>query len=289
MNLPMQPDEDAVRLMMARLEDRAQRRVVEHRGTRVVWRRFGNGPPRVMLHGGHGSWLHWIRNVDALSRDHALWLPDMPGYGDSDALEGDPRAQDRMERLVDVVCATLDTLVGSSTPVDLGGFSFGGLAAALVAARRGQVRRLALIGAGGHAGARRQTIDLVDWRRLDDRNERLAAFARNLVPFMIHDARRADAMALAIHASACERTRFRSKEIALAGGLREALDRVEAPVLLLWGEHDVTAVPREIGAHLVQGHARRRFEIVPDAGHWAQYEAADAVNARLCGWFDPAG
>jgi pimeloyl-ACP methyl ester carboxylesterase len=191
-----------------------------------------------------------------------------------------------MHRLVEALAETLDVLVGRSTPVDLCGFSFGGLAAARVAAKRGHVRRLALIGAGGHGGPRRQTIELVDWR-LPDRADRLAALARNLVPFMLNDARRSDALALAVHERSCLQTRFRSKEIARAGGLPEALDRVDAPVLLLWGEHDVTAVPTEVGTRLAAGRADRRFDVVPDTGHWAQYESPDVVNALLREWFGP--
>jgi pimeloyl-ACP methyl ester carboxylesterase len=59
-----------------------------HEGVRVRWRRFGTDttqPPLVLLHGGHGSWMHWLRNAEALSAGRTLWLPDMPGFNDSDA------------------------------------------------------------------------------------------------------------------------------------------------------------------------------------------------------------
>jgi pimeloyl-ACP methyl ester carboxylesterase len=31
----------------------------------VVWRSWGSGPPLLLLHGLHGSWMHWVRNVAA--------------------------------------------------------------------------------------------------------------------------------------------------------------------------------------------------------------------------------
>jgi len=208
----------------------------------------------------------------------------MPSFGASDALEGHPHAADRMPRFVEAIARTMDELVGAHTDVDLCGFSFGGFTAASLAAKRGRIRKLGLLGAGAHGGARRQSVDLVDWR-LPDRDAKLAALRRNLVPFMLHDERRSDALALAIHEWSCVQTRFRSKAIAQAGGLPEALNRITAPMLLAWGEHDVTAVPDEVGLRLASGHPNRVFRVVKDAGHWAQYEQAGAVNALLLDWF----
>ncbi len=56
----------------------------------TIWRRWGEGPPLVLLHGGAGSWTHWIRNIDALAADRTLWIPDLPGLGDS-PLPPEPR------------------------------------------------------------------------------------------------------------------------------------------------------------------------------------------------------
>jgi pimeloyl-ACP methyl ester carboxylesterase len=130
---------------IARLEHLGSRHEVMHGGRRMVWRRFGDGPHLVLVHGGHGSWLHWVRNIDALSRHHTLWLPDMPSYGESDSLADDTGAAgDRMERLVDSISVGLRSLVGPDIRFDLAGFSFGGFIAARVAAR-GLARRLALL------------------------------------------------------------------------------------------------------------------------------------------------
>jgi hypothetical protein len=33
----------------------------------TVWHSWGDGEPLVLLHGGSGSWTHWLRNVQALA------------------------------------------------------------------------------------------------------------------------------------------------------------------------------------------------------------------------------
>ena len=38
------------------------------------WREWGRGETLVLLHGGFGSWLHWVRNIEALSaRESSPW------------------------------------------------------------------------------------------------------------------------------------------------------------------------------------------------------------------------
>lgn len=96
-----------------------------------------------------------------------------------------------------------------------------------------------------------------------------------------------DRLAVEIHTQACARTRFRSKEISRAGGLFDTLAGYREPVLMLWGEHDVTADSAILAAQHRDLDARRRIEVVADAGHWVQYEQAADVNTRLRTWLDP--
>ncbi|MCY1195006.1 4,5:9,10-diseco-3-hydroxy-5,9,17-trioxoandrosta-1(10),2-diene-4-oate hydrolase [compost metagenome] len=252
--------------------------------TQVVWRQFGQGSPLVLVHGGHGSWMHWIRNIEALSREHTLWVPDMPGFGESGTPDGDPHAADRFERLIAALAAGLESLLGPTSRFGLAGFSFGGLVAAHLAARLPNVERLALLGSAGHGGPRRQAVEMVNWRT-DDRDQMLAALRHNLSALMLHDQACVDALAVDLHECMCKATRFHSKALSRRPLLGEALSGFSGPTLLLWGEHDVTAQPVEAAQQLASGALHRDWCLVPGAGHWVQYERPQEVNQLLLRWF----
>jgi pimeloyl-ACP methyl ester carboxylesterase len=54
--------------------------------TQVRYVHEGNGPALVLVHGGGtgSSWQVWKQNIPALSRDHSVFVPDLPGFGNSD-------------------------------------------------------------------------------------------------------------------------------------------------------------------------------------------------------------
>lgn len=267
------------------LEQRAHLEWTRVAEGRVAWRRFGAGSPLVLLHGGHGSWLHWVRNIDDLCRaGHQVLVPDMPGFGDSDAPAGGPHGPDRLGRLVAMLAAGLDDRLGAGMPFDLAGFSFGGLVAAHLVATRPGVRRLALLGPAGHGSPRRPREPLHDWR-VPDPAAMHAALRHNLQAHMLADARRVDELALEVHERSCRRTRFHSKDLALAASLREVLAGSRVPVLLLFGEHDVTATPTEAASSLASIGPWWQGVVEPDAGHWVQFEQPESVNRRLAAWF----
>lgn len=267
---------------VARLERLAQRHDVTVDGRSVAWRRLGRGQPLVLLHGGHGSWLHWARNLEFLAQHHEAWAADLPGYGDSD-----PVAGTSLDDLVDATRQSLDALLGAATPVRLVGFSFGGLVAATLASRRPAVSHLALLGPAGHGGARRPRGSLKSWKDLAIGSaDWLEVMRHNLWVHMVHDASRVDDLAMQVHGQSCLATRFHSKWISRAGGLHQVLDAYPGPVLLAWGEHDVTADPASAGSQLAARQPRREVVVVEDAGHWVQYEQADRVNALLRQWME---
>ncbi len=253
-------------------------------GQNIVWRRFGQGMPIVLLHGGHGNWLHWARNLSALAARYTVWVPDLPGYGDSTV------SQERtLATMVALLRQSLGQLVGPDAPVGVVGFSFGGLVAASLATERTAVSCLALLGPAGHGGERRPKGELRNWKPAFERGDLSEfdnAMRHNLLMHMLHDAGSIDATALAIHTQACLKTRFHSKRISRSAELPHLLARYVGPLLLAWGEHDVTAHPDAASSLLMQRLGPSSSLVIPGSGHWVQYEAADEVNSLLLKWFD---
>ena len=274
----------AIHPEIARIEALSTRRDLVHDGTRVVWRRFGDHPerpPLVLLHGGHGSWMHWLRNIEALSARHTLLLPDLPGYFDSDVPREPEEGETPVQPLLEALSGTLDQIVGRDAVIDLGGFSFGGLVGAKFAASRGHVRKLVLFGSGGHGTMRRLNIEMINWRSAPDRSKEIEALRHNLAALMLRDAAGIDDVAFQIHDLSCHATRFRSKDVSTGGGLQDALDALTATQqLLIWGEFDVTADPPTV-LKLLLDRPERRGKVIDGAGHWVQYERAGRTNETV--------
>ena len=244
----------------------------------LVWRRWGSGPALVLLHGGTGSWTHWIRNIPVLGEAHTLWVPDMPGFGDSAA----PPKGSRIEALAGIVANGIAKVAGG--PVDLVGFSFGGLVAGhLAAAHPELVRRLVLVGAGGLGLRHHQKLPLLAWRHLKSDAERAAAHRHNLAILMLWDEAKIDALALYIQSQNARRSRINSGPYSRGDVLLEPLSRVQVPVAGIWGRYDSTTVGRlaEVEPLLKRANPASTLTIIEDAGHWAIYEQPEAANAAL--------
>lgn len=246
----------------------------------MVWRSWGAGPILVLLHGGYGAWTHWIRNIEALADRYTVIAPDMPGLGES-AMPDEPYSA---ESLAAVMVDGLTELLPIDATIQIVGFSFGGVLGGHVAAQLGtRVRSLLLVGAGGFGPPQPEMSDLQRARPGITPNELAALQKRNLGVLMFADPARIDDLAVALQTVNAPRGRIRSRPIAWTDTLLRALPAVAGRVDALWGARDVTAVPYldERAARLCAVRPEARIEIIPDAGHWVQYEAATEFNARL--------
>ncbi|MET0238767.1 MAG: alpha/beta fold hydrolase [Sphingobium sp.] len=267
--------------IVAAYDARAQRFETPCGDGMMVWRRWGSGPPVLLAHGSHGAWSHWIANIDALAATRTVWAPDLPGFGES--------AMPPVEGHDGISAALADGLravAGDAVPMDVVGFSFGGVALAWFAAAHPElVRRLILVGTGGLATPQGE-ISLGRVRGLEGA-EREAAGRANLLGLMIHHPESVDALALYLQELNGFRGRLRASSLVLPDRLLAALPRVGAQVDAIWAEHD-----RPHPDPAVQEAALRSvrpdvdFRVVADAGHWVMYERAEAFNAVLLAMLD---
>ena len=267
---------------MAVLRARAQRTETPCGDGVLAWHRWGpaDGRPVLLLHGGSGSWTHWVRNIEPLARaGHAVCVPDLPGFGES---APPPDGQDA-DVLPGWLEGGLQALVGS-TPVDLVGFSFGALVAGLWAqARPSRVARLVLVGSPGLSADRLPPLDLRRWDDLPAGAAREAVHRHNLLQLMLARAESASALAVALHAANVERDRLRKRRLMLTDLMAQLLPDLRCPVWGLWGAQDVLYRHRLplIAQVLARAPRFQSLDIVPQAGHWVQFEAAEAFNAAL--------
>jgi pimeloyl-ACP methyl ester carboxylesterase len=265
---------------VARIDATGLRREVDCGDGVMVWRVFGDGPPLVLFHGGHGSWTHWIRNIPALARHYTLYVMDLPGFGESDAPPG-PVDGAEMAR---IVCDSIDAVIPAPARYDIAGFSFGGIVGGLVAARHGErVGQIVIIGSsglglpsGGFTGLRKWTPDMPD-------DALMEVHRNNLGVIMIADPAHIDDLALHLQKENTLSARAKSSAIARSDALRRALPDIRARVICLAGEHDVYVVRNleERKKLFKEVQPEAPFRMVPGAGHWALYEAPDEFNAML--------
>lgn len=245
----------------------------------MVWRTWGEGEPAVLLHGGSGSWMHWIRTIPALAERYEVWAPDLPGLGES-AMPPSPHVP---EICGEVVADGIRQLFEGTQRPDLVTFSFGAHVGVFTAMALGaRLRSMTIIGCAALGLPHRRANFLkeepgMSWRERDE------VHRKNLQILMIAEPSRIDDLAIYIQAKNIDSARFRSRAFAGGDEVRRMLPHVRLPLKAIWGEKDQIALPSVEARFdvLREAHPELDARIVPDAGHWVAYEQPDVFNATL--------
>ena len=267
------------------LAARAERRTTTCGTGDLVWHVWGEArpgvAPLVLLHGGSGSWTHWVRNIEPLlAAGRQLWVPDLPGFGAS-AL---PPSGTDADALVAPLHAGLQALTGGQ-PVDLVGFSFGGMTAGmLLAAYPALAQRLVLVGAPAMGVVPKRQFELKAWRHLADPLQQLEVHRSNLAALMLHDPQQIEGLALELHVANMQFDRMPRRRLSGTDILARSLQRVACPVHAIYGRHDVLYRDYIFQLEAAYGAAARDFRgmtLIDGAGHWVQFEQPEAFDAAL--------
>jgi pimeloyl-ACP methyl ester carboxylesterase len=241
----------------------------------------GKGPAVLLLHAFPLRRSMWEPQVEALATAHRVVSFDAPGFGGSQLDDVAPLA---MERIADDGAGLLDQLWIDKAVVH--GCSMGGYAAFAFARRHPkrlaglvlQDTRAAADTSEGRAGRAALAARVLE--------EGATAVVDALLPKLLGETSHRERPALV--ATLKERILATSPR-ALANALyglaaradsRAMLPAISVPTLVLVGEEDANVTPDEAKA-MAAAIPGARFEVIPRAGHLANLENPDAVNAAL--------
>ena len=241
-----------------------------------VWNQAA-GNPLVLLHGGSGSWNHWVRNVLPLSHDRAVWALDTPGMGDSDL---PPNAEDA-DDVAQPLTQGLEALFQHQA-IDLVGFSFGGLMAGFLAAQQpDRVKRIVLVGVPG-LGLFNGIKTMRGFKAGMTKQERMEVHRNNLLAIMLHDEKHITQELLEMQEHNVLRDRLRKRRIARSDAMLALQQQWTCEVHGIWGERDALYQGTlHLIPELLADCRLKHFHVIQGAGHWAQFEDAEAFNKTL--------
>jgi pyruvate dehydrogenase E2 component (dihydrolipoamide acetyltransferase) len=250
-------------------------------GRAIRYLRRGEGEQQaVLIHGFGGDLTTWLFNHEALATpDRSVYALDLPGHGGSAKDVG----SGSLEELAGATGAALDAL--GLGRIHLVGHSLGGAVAASLALERPEraasVTLVASAGLGPEINGEfiRGFVEAEGRRELKPVLELLFAnpgvVTREFVEEVLRT-KRLDGVAEALQAIAGSCFPGGRQALALADRLAET----DTPLLAIWGAEDKIVPP----AHAAALPKRAQVEVLVDAGHMPQMEAAHEVN-RLIGEF----
>jgi pimeloyl-ACP methyl ester carboxylesterase len=243
-------------------------------GTRIAYRRSGEGPPLVLVHGTTGAHWSFSRLVPTLVDRFTVYAIDRCGRGDS----GD-RVEYAIEREFEDVAAVVDSI---DEPANLFGHSFGAtvaLGAALLA--RNLYKLVVYEPAPGISAVASGDLERIeDLVARGERDEALVYALRSfgLAPGEIEELRASPTWSDRVAGAHTVAREVRAEEAYRVDA--ERFQELAVPVLLLLGEKSPDWAPEgteRIRAVLPDA----RVAMLPDQGHMATVTAPELVAGEL--------
>lgn len=256
------------------IEQSSKKIFIKSQDTKICWRSWGEGKPIIFLHGGYGSWAHWIKQAIPFSKTYNVLIPDMPGFGESDDLP----LPHTPEKIASNIADTLQELISKDVQPIICGFSFGGLIAGHLSynlIERGiNPEKLILVGPGGLGAKRGEMKNMIPRHSKMTEEEVYQAHKTNLEILMMHDKKKVDEWSVHIQKQNTDAHRIKSRPISSTDTLARVLKKQNIPLYVLWGEKDAS-----VGIYLEDRMAilrnvnnKVRFHVEFNLGHWIMYE-----------------
>ena len=268
---------------LSAIEKNCNKVLIKSKDSKICWRSWGKGKPLILLHGGYGSWAHWIKQAIPFSKNYNVLIPDMPGFGESEDLT----LPHTPEKISANITETLLKLISPEETPIICGFSFGGLIAGHLSynlIERGlNPEKLILVGPGGLGAKRGEMRNMIPRHSKMSEEEIYQAHKINLEILMMHDATKVDDWSVHIQKQNTDAHRIKSRPISSTDTLARILEKQDVPLFLLWGEKDasVGVYLEDRMAILRDINSKVRFHVEYNLGHWIMYENDVIFNKIL--------
>ena len=250
--------------------------VVRAYGLDIAYKRVGEGPPLVFVHGAAVDSRMWRPQVDALADDFTVVAWDEPGAGRSSDVPADFGLADYADCLAEVIEAL------ALGPAHVAGLSWGGTLV-LELYRRHPGRVATLILADTYAGWKGSLPEEEVQARLAGARQMLAAPAEEFdptLPGLFAGDPPDDFVSLLEEIAAAVRPdTLRIQQTLMAeADQRDLLPDIAVPTLLIWGELDARS-PLDVARQFEQAIPDTKLHVIPGVGHVSNLEAPEQFNA----------
>lgn len=262
---------------------------LKFRNKKIFYDVAGEGPVVMLLHGFGENGNVWIRQVEAIKNKAKVIVPDLPGSGQSELLEGEITLDD----FADILIAIADK-EGPDQPINLFGHSMGGYTTmAFVEKYSHRLQSIGLI----HSSSFEDTQEKKEIRRKAIRfikENGGAAFMKTTVPNMFSEESKIqhpefiDELA-ALAATVSDAALIQYYEAMIQRPDRsDLLRQISLPVLFTIGKHD-NAIPFEISMKQCHLPAVSSVNILENAGHMGMWEAEGQTNHSMLAFLNNFG
>ncbi len=247
--------------------------------------------PLIFIHGLSGCWQNWLEQIPHFARDRRVIAVDLPGFGQSEM----PAEEISISGYADAI-DVLMTELGIDTAQIVGNSMGGFIGAELAIQHPARVERLVLVAA---AGLSIESIRTERTTGLRHRAENIAFFTLGNIASRSHQValrpRLRHALLLLVAAHPAKLPGPLAAQQVLGSGkpgfsdaleamcrypLRDRLEKIRCPTLIVWGEKD-SIIPVRDANEFERLISDSRKVVMKDTGHIPMAERPQAFNDVL--------